>query len=170
MRTDSINHLFIDLLKDLYNSECETVMILPEIINAVQTKDLKDLISSHLENSKLQVERIKKALGSINESLEGEKCKAIEGFSNEFHEFLKQGSPSIIKDAGIIALMQRIQHYEIASYGTLRTYADLLGYKEIAKLLNESINEEGSFDKKLTAIAQGGIFKSGINKEAKKAA
>ncbi|GAB4184988.1 MAG: ferritin-like domain-containing protein [Simkaniaceae bacterium] len=170
MRTDSMNHLFVDLLKDIYSSENQVVQLLPEVLNAVQSNELKNLINKHIQNTKTQIERLKKALGSLNENLEGKKCLALEGFANEFHEYLKEGNPSAVKDAGIIALLQRIQHYEISSYGTLRTYANLLGYKEMAKLFNESITEEGTFDKKLTSIAEGGIFSSGINKAAKKAA
>ncbi len=168
MRTDSMNHLFIDLLKDVYSSENQVLELLPTVMNAAESKELKELINKHMQNTKTQVERLKKAFEALNESPEGKKCIAVEGLVNEFHQYVNEGNPSVVKDTGIIALLQRTQHYEIACYGSLRTFANLLDHKNIAKFLDESIAEEGTFDKKLTSIAEGGVFSSGINKAAKK--
>lgn len=160
--------LFIDELRDIYNAENQLVKALPKLVKASSNKDLKAAFANHLEETKNQVVRLEKIFNKLNEKPEGETCEAMQGLIEEADEFSKKFDASATRDAAIIAAAQRVEHYEIAVYGTLRTFADELGHEDLAELLQETLDEEGNANKKLTSIAEGGVFKTGVNEEALK--
>ena len=156
MKLESLNELFIDELEDLYSAENMIIRALPKMIEKVASPQLKSALSNHLKETEGQVVRLDKIFDELEEQNDDldrtdKKCKGIEGIIKE------------IEDAGIIAGAQRVEHYEIAAYGTVRTYANLLGHNEWARLLEETLNEEKSADEKLN------ILSTSINLDAKAA-
>lgn len=163
------HHVFVEILQDLFDAEGQMVKALPEVIKAVDDADLKKALEDHLKETKHQVERLKRVFRLLKEEPEGTHCKAMEGLIKEMSEVLKKHAKSPVKDAFIIVMAQKIEHYEIAGYGGARTFANEMGHDEAAELLQESLDEEAAADKNLTKLAEGGIFSSGINKQAQEA-
>lgn len=163
----TLNDLFIDQLKDMYSAENQIVESLPKLISLASFKDLKDGLSNHLKETKYQVKRLEKIFSLLNILVEEEFCEGMEGILKEADQILEGQKKSATLDAAIISCAQKVEHYEIASYGTLRSFATYLDLDdEIVDLLQESLDEEGSADKALTKIAEGSMFTDGINKEA----
>jgi ferritin-like metal-binding protein YciE len=157
----SLYDLWIQELKDLYNAETQLVDALPEMADAAESAELAQAFREHLQQTETHVDRLEKILDSLDENTRGKKCKAMQGLIKEANDFLDEDAEASIKDAGLISCAQRVEHYEIAGYGTARTFAKILGQQEAEKLLQETLNEESETDKKLTELAE-----SNINMEA----
>jgi ferritin-like metal-binding protein YciE len=154
MSLDSLHDLYVDELKDLYSAENQLLKALPKLAKKASAPELKAAFEEHLEVTRKQVERLETIFGELDVSPKGKKCKAMEGLVAEGQEVLDEdGEPSVI-DAALIACAQRVEHYEMAGYGCVRTFANLLGYEDAAKLLQETLDEEGEADKKLTELAE----------------
>jgi ferritin-like metal-binding protein YciE len=150
----SLRDLFEEELKDLYNAEQQIVKSLPKMANAVSSPDLKDAFEHHLEETYGHLERLEQIFQRESMVAKGKKCEGMEGLLKEGAELLQTKAAPEVKDAGLIGAAQRVEHYEIAGYGTARAFAEQLGERDIAKMLQETLNEEGAADKKLTQIAQ----------------
>lgn len=167
---NSLNTLFVHELRDLYSAETQLLEALPKMMQTASHEELKQAFDEHLTQTRNQVERLRDIFDRLNESPEGEHCEAMEGLIEEGEEIIQQEGDSVVKDAALIAAAQRAEHYEIAGYGTARTYANELGMTEAASLLEETLNEEKNTDERLTKIATGGWLSSGINEEARQRA
>ncbi len=162
-----IKDLLISELHDIVSSESQIVEALPSMIIAAHSPILKKAFETHLKETKVQVQRLTKIFKLLKLEKAQKECKATKGLIQECKEVLKEfKNKSPIRDAALISKAQRIEHYEISAYGTMRTFAAEANLKEIASLLQETLNEEGNADKTLSKIAQGGIFRSGVNHEA----
>jgi ferritin-like metal-binding protein YciE len=154
MSLDSLQDLYVEELKDLYNAETQLVKALPKMAKNATTPELKAAFTEHLEVTRKQVDRLEQIFSALSVNPKGKKCKAMEGLIEEGSEiFTKKGDPSVI-DAALIAAAQRVEHYEMAGYGCVRTFARLLGHNDAEKLLQETLDEEGEADSKLTEIAE----------------
>jgi ferritin-like metal-binding protein YciE len=166
MKLNSLQDLYLTELKDLYDAESRIVKALPKMVEAAQSPDLRRAFEEHLEQTRGHVDRLEQIFQELNEAPKGEKCKGIVGILDEGEEMMDAGedAPPAVNDAALISAAQRVEHYEIAAYGTLRTYARRLGHEDHARLLNQTLQEEGAADKKLTSLAE-----SSINEQAKAA-
>jgi ferritin-like metal-binding protein YciE len=165
MKLDSLKKLYIEELRDLYSAENQLLKALPKMAKAASAPKLQKAFQSHLEETKNQVTRLETIFEKLEKSPRGKTCKAMEGLIKEGEELLKEDAEPQILDAALIAAAQRVEHYEIAGYGTVRTYAKLLNDIAAARLLQETLDEEGGADEKLTQLAE-----SLINREALAAA
>jgi ferritin-like metal-binding protein YciE len=158
MKIESLEKLFVDELKDIYSAESQLIRALPKMAKAASSPVLREAFESHLEETKVQKERLDQIGEALDVRLTGKKCAAMEGLLEEGKEILEaDGLPSLI-DAALIAAAQRVEHYEISAYGTARALAQHLGYEDAAKLLDETIHEEGAADHKLTKIAESEVY------------
>ena len=164
MELENLKDLYIHELKDLYSAEKQLIKALPKLAKAATNRQLTAAFNQHLEQTKRHAKRLEQILKSHDESTRGPKCEGMEGLIAEGDKMINEDAEDEVRDAGLIAAAQRVEHYEIAGYGCARTYAELLGDRKGAQLLNTSIREEGDTDKKLTKLAN-----SGINLRAKKA-
>jgi len=162
MELNSLKNLFIDQLKDLKDAENQLAKALPKMAKAASSPDLQRAFEEHLEQTKTHLERVEQVLTEVNGNTRGKKCVAMQGLIEEGQELMKEKADPEVMDAGLIAAAQKVEHYEIASYGTARTYAQLLGLERVAQTLQQTLNEEGETDKRLTRIAES------INIEAMK--
>ncbi len=159
---DQLKDFMVDGLKDLYWAEKALVKNLPKMSKNATSKSLKKAIDGHLEETKGQVKRLEDAFKALKLKAEAAKCDAMDGLLKEAEGILEETEPGAVRDAAIIAAAQKVEHYEIASYGTIATYAKLLGEKEVLKLMLETLKQEKTCDKDLTKLA-----KSEINLKAK---
>ena len=159
---DKLKDFMVDGMKDLYWAEKALVKNLPKMAKNATSKKLKDAINLHLEETREQVNRLEAAFKALKLKPEAVKCDAMDGLIKEAAGILEETEPGAVLDAGIIAAAQKVEHYEIASYGTLATYAKLLGNKEVMELMLTTLREEKACDKDLTKLA-----KSEINLKAK---
>lgn len=167
MKNVDLYRLFLDQLKDMYSSEQQIIEALPRLIEIATLKDLKETMKGHLRETENQVTRLEHIFGILHEPVREKTCEAMEGLLKEANHIVKGINESPALDAAIIAALQKVEHYEIASYGTLRSFAKHLECdNEIASLLQETLDEEGAADKKLTKIADGSLFTSGVNQKA----
>jgi len=148
-----LQDLFEDGLKDIYWAEKELVKALPKMEKNASSKDLKAAIASHLNETKSQVSRLEDVFKSIGKKAAAVKCDAMAGLLEEGKGIMEETEIGAVRDAGIIAASQKVEHYEIATYGTLAAFAKVLGHKEALKMLLETLKEEKSCDEKLTSIA-----------------
>jgi ferritin-like metal-binding protein YciE len=167
MQFNSLHDLFVDQLRDLYDAEQQLVTALPKMASAASSDKLRNAFQQHLDQTRNHVRRLDQVFSHLGTSPSGHPCVAMQGLIREGNEILQAGGDATVKDAALIAAAQRVEHYEMAGYGTVRTYAKELGYSEAASLLQETLNEEGEADKKLTSLAEGGFLSSGINQQAK---
>ncbi|MCK6627792.1 MAG: ferritin-like domain-containing protein [Anaerolineae bacterium] len=167
MFLSSLQDLFVDQLKDLYDAESQVVTALPKMANAASSTALKTAFQQHLEQSHEHLRRLEQVFNEVGVRPMGEHCPAMAGLIEEGEEFISTPADAMVRDAALIAAAQRVEHYEMAGYGAVRTYAKELGYKNAEKLLQQTLDEEGAADKKLTALAEGGLLKTGINQKAK---
>jgi len=154
MELSTLQDLFIDQLKDLKDAENQLTKALPKMAKAASSPELQSAFEEHLEQTKLHLQRAEQILEEVTGNTRGKKCRAMEGLIEEGAELMKENADPEVMDAGLIAAAQKVEHYEIASYGTVRTYAQLLGQGKIAQMLQQTLNEEGQADKKLTQIAE----------------
>jgi ferritin-like metal-binding protein YciE len=152
--TNPLEELLVDELKDIYSAESQIVKALPKMAKAASSPDLKRAFERHLEETRRQVERLDQIGNTLDIRLTGKKCKGMEGLIEEGKEIMEEDFDENAIDAGLIGAAQKVEHYEIAAYGTARTHATLLGYHKIARLLQQTLNEEGATDKKLTQLAE----------------
>ncbi len=157
MEIDNLRKLYVEELKDLHSAERQIIQALPKMAKKATNPRLKASFEEHLEVTRMQVERLDRIFERIGKSAKGKKCKAMEGLIEEGKEMMEEDMEPEVMDAALIAAAQRIEHYEIAGYGTVRTYAQVLGEKEDARLLQQTLNEEGETDKKLTQLAESSI-------------
>lgn len=148
-----LRDFLVDGLKDLYWAEKALVKKLPKMAKNATSKKLKTAIEKHLKETEGQVTRLEAAFVAMGEKAKAEKCDAMAGLLKEGESILKETQPGAVRDAAIIAAAQKVEHYEIASYGTLATYAKLLGEKKVLKLLKATLNEEETCDLDLTKLA-----------------
>ena len=153
MSLDSLNALFLDELKDLYSAENQLVKAIPKMAKAASSPDLRKGFEQHLEQTKQHVERLEQIIGTLGGSPKGKKCKAMEGLIEEGKELMKEDAEPAVMDAALIAAAQKVEHYEIASYGTVRTWAELLGQSKAVRLLQQTLDEEKATDEKLSKLA-----------------
>jgi ferritin-like metal-binding protein YciE len=154
---DSMEDLLVDQLQDLYDAEKQLVKALPKAAKAASNPELKSAIEHHLEETKDQVSRLEEVFDHIGKKAKKKTCEAMKGLLEEAEEVLGAKGDPDVKDAAIIASAQRIEHYEIASYGSARTFAQHLGHTQAARLLQKTLDEEGAADKKLTKIAESRV-------------
>lgn len=152
--TNPLEELLQDELKDLYSAENQIIKALPKMAKAATSPELRRAFERHLEETRRQVERLDEIGAELEMKMTGKKCKGMEGLIAEGKELLEEDLPEDALDAGLIGAAQKVEHYEIAAYGTARTHADMLGYRRVAKLLQQTLNEEGATDKKLTQLAE----------------
>ena len=145
--------LLIEELKDLYSAETQLTKALPRLAKAAQSEELQNAFEAHLEETKEHVARIEQVMKTLGESPKGKKCKAMEGLIEEGKEVMEEFDEDTL-DAGLIGAAQKVEHYEIAAYGTARAHAQLLGYTKAARLLQQTLDEEGRTDKKLSQLAE----------------
>ncbi len=153
MSAENLQELLIDELKDVYNAEQQLVKALPKMAKAAMDPKLKNGFLTHLTETKGHVVRLERVFKLLGEPARGKLCKAMKGLVAEGAEAIEENEPSLTRDAQLIGAAQRVEHYEIAAYGTMRAMARLLGHKQVVGLLTKTINEEGATDKKLTAIS-----------------
>jgi len=164
MKLDSLENLFVHELKDLLSAEKQLVKALPKMAKGANSTALRSAIKEHLEQTKGHVERLEKIFGLLGKSPRAEHCKAMEGLVEEGADLLEEEGSAMVKDAALIGAAQRVEHYEIAAYGTTRTLAELLGHHEAVELLQQTLDEEKETDEKLTELAM-----SEVNPEAEAA-
>jgi ferritin-like metal-binding protein YciE len=152
--TNPLEELLVDELKDLYSAETQIVKALPKMAKGASSPDLKRAFERHLDETRRQVERLNQIGEALEIKLTGKKCKGMEGLIEEGKELLEEDLDENALDAGLIGAAQKVEHYEIAAYGTARTHAEMLGYSKVARLLQQTLNEEGATDKKLTQLAE----------------
>lgn len=166
MRLQSLEDVFVEQLADLRSAEQQLVEALPKVARAASNDKLRAALEEHLEQTRGHVQRLDEIVAQLGLPVPPERCEGMEGLLKEGDEIVAaQGDPAA-KDAALIAAAQRVEHYEIAGYGTARTLADQLGYDDAKRLLNDTLDEESMADELLTRIATGGMLRTGINEQA----
>ena len=155
MKLDTLEKLFVSELRDLYNAENQLLKALPKMVKAASSEELKDGFEKHLEQTKGHVRRLEEIFEDLGEDPKGKTCKAMKGLIEEGSEILKEDGEESVLDAGIIVAAQKVEHYEIAGYGSVRTFAHLLGQNEAAKLLQATLDEESETNEILNKLAEG---------------
>lgn len=157
MEFNSLKDLFVDQLKDVYNAEKQLTKALPKMAKCASNEELKEGFVLHLEETEGQIKRLEKIFEELGEKPVGKTCAAMKGLIEEGSEILETEGEDAVIDAALIAAAQRVEHYEMAAYGCLRSYAELLGMPEAAKLLQETLDEEENTDQKLSGLAEDTI-------------
>src|SRR4051812_46854544 len=161
MKIDSLQALLEEELKDIYSAEKQLVKALPKMAKKASSEELRAALEEHLEVTKEHVNRLEDVFEALGKPAKAKTCKAMQGLIEEATEIMQEDAEDAVMDAGIIGAAQKVEHYEMASYGTVRTWARLCGQEDAAELLQETLDEEGEADKKLTALAE-----SFVNPEA----
>lgn len=156
-KMNTLEDLYTDLLKDLYSAEKQLVKALPKLVKNAQSPDLQKAFQDHLKQTAGHVERIERIFTELGGTPRGKKCVGMEGLVEEGNELMQEDVEPEVLDAGLIAAAQKVEHYEIASYGTARAWAQRLGYDKAAGLLQETLEEESMANEKLTRIAESHI-------------
>jgi ferritin-like metal-binding protein YciE len=157
MQLETLQDLYIHELKDLYSAEKQLIRALPKMAKAAKNQQLAEGFQEHLEQTKEHAARIEKILAKHQKSTRGSRCKGMGGIIAEGAEMVEEQADAEVKDAGLIAAAQRVEHYEMAGYGTARTYAEILSDNEGAKLLQATLQEEAATDEKLTKLAKSSV-------------
>lgn len=153
MEHNALKELYVDELKDIYNAENQLVKALPKMAKAATSDDLRTGFEEHLEQTRGHVQRLEQIFKALGEKPTGKKCKGMEGLVAEGQEMMDEDFEDDLMDAALISAAQRVEHYEIAAYGTVRTYAELLGEDEAVTLLEQTLEEEKETDQKLSDLA-----------------
>ena len=154
---NNLQELLIEEIRDIYHAEGQLLKALPRMAKAAQSERLKEAFERHLEETEQHVERLERAFELLGEPAKGKKCQAMEGLIEEGKEVIDEHSESAMLDAALICAAQKVEHYEIASYGTICTWADLLGLDEVSGVLKETLDEEKTADETLTELAESEI-------------
>jgi ferritin-like metal-binding protein YciE len=162
----SLNDVLQEQLEDLHSAETQLVQALPKMAQAAHHDELREAFQNHLEETRGHLKRVEEALGELGVSAPTEECKAMKGLIAEGEELMQKDGDPTAKDAALIGAAQRVEHYEIAAYGTARQLAGDCGYDGIKDLMDQTLDEESQADKLLTKIATGGMFKAGVNQQA----
>jgi len=163
-KTRTLEDVLVDELKDLLDAEKQLTRALPKMAKSASAPELKAAIQEHLEVTKGQVQRLEQVFEQLGKPARGKPCQAMKGLVAEGQELMSEDMPEELLDVGLIAAAQKVEHYEMAGYGTVRTLAQTLGHREVAQLLEQTLKEEEETDKKLTTIA-----KKYVNVRAKQA-
>jgi ferritin-like metal-binding protein YciE len=158
--------MFIENLQDIYSAANQYIETVPKYLTAISTDELRDKLKNHFNETKKQKERLLKIFTQLKETPAGTFCQGMQGLLKECDKVVNESYPGIVKDAALIGALQKCEHYQIATYGTLRTFAKHLELSKVQNTLQEILDEEWDADKNLTAIAEGGWFTAGINAEA----
>jgi ferritin-like metal-binding protein YciE len=162
MALDTLKDLFLSELRDIYHAENQLLAALPRMAEAAVAPALRDAFIKHLEETEIQVQRLDNVFEALGESARGKRCQGMEGIVEEGKELMAEDGGEPVLDAALIAAAQKVEHYEIAAYGCLVTYAGLLGEPQIAKLLKATLAEEEATDKALTALGESGINQAAV--------
>jgi len=162
MAIETLQDLYVEELKDIYSAEQQILKALPKMVAGANHNNLKRAFEEHLEVTRGQVQRLETIFAEMDEKPTGKKCKGMEGLLEEGSELLKEEGDPDVKDAGLIGAAQKVEHYEIAAYGTARNMALQLGLESHAELLQQTLDEEGETDKILTGLAEGGVNKDAL--------
>ncbi|HLQ20606.1 MAG TPA: ferritin-like domain-containing protein [Tabrizicola sp.] len=162
MKTKTLEELFHETLKDIYYAERKILRALPKMARGANSEELKAAFQKHEEETQMQVERLQQVFELIGKPARGKTCPAIDGIIEEGEEALQAFANSPALDASLIAAAQAVEHYEIARYGTLHRWAQVMGMKDAAKLLNQTLQEEGMTDESLTQLADGSINQAAL--------
>ncbi|MGQ0538401.1 MAG: YciE/YciF ferroxidase family protein [Gemmatimonadaceae bacterium] len=157
MQLSTLNDLFVKELRDMYSGERQLVQTLPKLAKKANSPQLADAIEHHLGQTEEHVRRLEQIFGFLDVTSRGPVCKGMKGIIEEGKEILDSAEEPDVLDAGMIAAAQRVEHYEIAAYGTLREYANVLGHSEAVDLLEQTLEEEKAADRKLTELAEEGV-------------
>lgn len=170
MALNSLQDLFIEQLKDLYSAETQIIAALPKMAAAASSPELKQGFETHLQETQVQKQRLEQILSALGEDGGGHECAATKGLVEEGQDVIDEDGDPDVKDAALIASAQRVEHYEMAGYGTARTFARHLNNEEAVNLLQATLDEEQATDEKLTRLAEGTTFgEGGINSKAENA-
>jgi ferritin-like metal-binding protein YciE len=161
MKFNSLQEVLTDCIRDLYNAENQLVKALPKMAKAANSDELRTAFEEHLKQTEEHVTRLERVAEDLGIKPKGKTCQAMKGLIEEGQEIISNSGDPVAKDAALIGAAQKVEHYEIAAYGTARTFARVLGEESAADLLQQTLDEEGEADKKLTTIAE-----SGLNQEA----
>lgn len=153
-KIDSIEKLLVEELKDLYSAENQITKALPKLAKAAASDELRDAFEHHLQETEGHVQRLDQVCETLGVSPKGKSCEGMKGLLAEGSEMLQQFDKGDLRDAALISAAQRVEHYEMAAYGTVRDYAEQLGKKQEAGILQQTLDEEKAADKKLTQISQ----------------
>jgi ferritin-like metal-binding protein YciE len=167
MNLQTIDDVFMHELEDLLSAERQLVDALPKMAQAASEPKLRQAFEEHLGETRDHVSRLEEILSQLGRRPSGEECKAMKGMIAEGEKVVQSTGDPAAKDAALIAAAQRVEHYEIAGYGTARTFADQLGHGDAKDMLEQTLDEESNADKLLTKIATGGMMKSGVNERAR---
>jgi ferritin-like metal-binding protein YciE len=154
MKLDSLETLWVEELRDIYNAENQLLKALPKMAKNASAPELKQAFQEHLDQTKEHVERLEEIFEKLDKKPAGKTCKAMKGLLEEGSELLEEEGEESVLDAGIIAAAQKVEHYEIASYGAVRAWANMLGEEDAAEILQQTLDEEGETDKRLTELAE----------------
>ena len=163
-KLDSLEHLLVHELKDLYHAEQQLVKTLPKVAKQASSKQLQQLIEGHLTETEGHVAKLEQVFDLLDQPAKGVKCKGMKGILDEGEELMEEKGTPETMDAGIIAAAQKVEHYEIASYGTVATWAEMLGHDEVKEVLREILDEEEQADKKLTQLATADVNRRSAHK------
>jgi ferritin-like metal-binding protein YciE len=155
METNTLKQLYVDELRDIYDAEKQLIKALPEMAEAATSEELRSGFEGHLEQTREHARRLEQIFSALGEKPTGKKCKGMQGLVTEGSEMIEEDFEGDVKDAGLISAAQRVEHYEIAAYGTVRTYASILGAQDAVSLLEKTLAEEKETDQKLTELAEG---------------
>jgi ferritin-like metal-binding protein YciE len=156
MKLENLHDLYVAELRDLYSAETQILKALPKMAKKASSPDLKQAFEEHLQQTQGHVERLERIFEKLDAKPRGRKCQAMEGLIEEGKEVMDEAGDDVL-DASLIAAAQKVEHYEIAGYGCVRTYARMLGDEEAANLLQQTLEEEGQTDKRLTQLAESHI-------------
>ncbi len=159
---DTLKSVLVDQIKDLYSAENQLVKALPEMAKKASTGALRDAIESHLEQTRGHVDRLTNVAEILEIKASGKTCKAMQGLIQEGKEVLDQNGAGPVIDVALIAAAQRVEHYEMAAYGNARAIAEQLGEPEIVELLQQTLDEEGAADTRLTEVCEGEVFEAAL--------
>lgn len=164
MPAENLEQLLIDELKDIYSAEKQITKALPKMAKAAKSPELREAFEEHLEETKGQIERLDEIFEALGKKATGKTCHGMQGLVEEGNEMIQELEKGDVRDAALISAAQRVEHYEIAAYGTVREYAKMLGRKDAVKLLEETLEEEKATDERLNEIS------AEVNSSAMKAA
>jgi ferritin-like metal-binding protein YciE len=164
MAIKSVHDLMVDEIKDLYHAEKQLTRALPKMAKSASSEKLRKAFETHLQETEGQIKRLEQIFEELEIPAKGKRCLGMEGIVNEGKEMMEEDADESVMDAALIASAQKVEHYEIASYGTVRTYAEELGFDKIAKLLQQTLDEESKTNELLTEIAESEINYEAMNK------
>jgi ferritin-like metal-binding protein YciE len=154
MAVQSLEDMFLEELKDVYNAENQILKALPRMAKKASAPELRRAFEQHLKQTEAQVQRLERVFATLDEKVKGKSCKGMQGIIEEGKEVMSEDIEDDVLDAALIAAAQKVEHYEMATYGTLRAWAETLGNQQAAKLLQQTLEEEEATDKKLTQLAE----------------